>query len=146
MKKIKNIINIFIIIIALIVCSIILSKREQLLENANIRYLVIKSGSMQPTLNIKDIVLIKKQDSYMVGDIITYKDDNNNLITHRIIEKQGNSFITKGDNNNVEDQKSVSINNVKGKVILIINKNILIISMIIIEIIVIYIIWKGNKK
>lgn len=50
----------------------------------------------------------KSPEDLNVGDIITFRQDGN-LIVHRIIEKgideQGWYFITKGDNNNLDDGK-----------------------------------------
>lgn len=50
----------------------------------------------------------KSEDELHVGDIITFRQDNN-LIVHRIVEKgideEGWFFITKGDNNNINDGK-----------------------------------------
>jgi len=69
------------------------------------------SGSMIPVFDegangIR--VKIKSIDEISVGDIITFKEDNI-LIVHRVIEKgtdsKGIYFITKGDNNNVDDGK-----------------------------------------
>ncbi len=97
---------------------------------------MIKSGSMYPELNVNDFVVILKTDNYKVGDIITYNYEGKYLVTHRIIGKSDNCFITKGDNNNSEDQEHVKIENVKGKVILVIKrkylKRIVIIMLIII--------------
>ena len=63
-----------------------------------------------------DIVIIKKCKSYEIGEIITYSEEEN-LITHRIIEKTENGYITKGDANNTPDEKNVDSTQIKGKVI-----------------------------
>lgn len=75
----------------------------------------IVSGSMSPTININDIVIIKSQDNYKIGDIVTYKIDNE-FITHRIILVEDNYVITKGDANNVCDDK-IDKKNIIGKVV-----------------------------
>lgn len=79
--------------------------------------LKIISGSMEPELMTGDIIIIKKCDSYEVNDIITYNVENQYLVTHRIIERQENSFVTKGDNNNIMDSENVTIESIEGKVI-----------------------------
>ena len=73
--------------------------------------LVVVSGSMIPTLNVGDLILIKGQHpaSIMVGTIIIFHSprDFDTLIVHRVIEKIDNGgtffFRTKGDNNPVSD-------------------------------------------
>lgn len=91
---------------------------------------------MFPEFSTNDIVIIQKTNSYEVGDIITYNYENKYLVTHRIVKKENNGFITKGDNNNSEDIENIKVENVKGKVISIIKnkylKNMIIIVLIII--------------
>lgn len=50
------------------------------------------------------------------GDIITYIDENENFITHRIVDENEKKLITKGDNNNQEDSE-ISKDRILGKVI-----------------------------
>lgn len=87
------------------------------LQPFGITILTVISNSMQPTFEKGDKIIVKKQKNYEVGDIITYIDDNKNLITHRIIEKYEDGYITKGDNNNTEDKEKVRENQILGKVI-----------------------------
>lgn len=95
---------------------------------------VVLSGSMLPTIQIKDIVVTKKiEESRLdVGDIITFISPDTRFggisITHRIIDKyyddsKGSySYRTQGDNNNVADSVLVPNENILGKVILKIPK------------------------
>lgn len=84
------------------------------------KYFVIESGSMQPTLKIGELIVVKEKEQYEVGDIITYYDEKfGGYITHRIIENtRDGKFITKGDFNNVKDEKVVDTKEVVGKVVL----------------------------
>lgn len=75
----------------------------------------IVSGSMEPTLNVKDLIIVKKVDNIIKDDIITYID-NKDFITHRVIKIEGNTLITKGDSNNSNDVK-IDKDKVIGKVI-----------------------------
>ncbi len=91
----------------------------------NLRVKIVKSGSMEPTIKTGGIVFIKSAPLYQVGDIITFGQDTKTAIptTHRIIEesveKAGGSrvFTTKGDANDAADQKTVSVSEIRGKVI-----------------------------
>ena len=48
--------------------------------------------------------------------MITYEEEDNYFVTHRIIDKNKTSFITKGDNNNEKDTE-VKASKIIGKVI-----------------------------
>ena len=78
-----------------------------------------ETGSMSPTMEKGDIVIIKIGKQVHEGDIITYKKDNA-FITHRIIKIEENSIIAKGDSNNTQDEP-IQENSVIGKVVFIIN-------------------------
>lgn len=64
----------------------------------------VKTGSMAKTLNVYDVILVKITKDVKENDIITFKKDDE-LITHRIMEIDGEEIITKGDANNTEDEK-----------------------------------------
>ena len=86
---------------------------------------VIVSGSMQPEIQIGDLVIVKEasDDQLQVGDIISYKDGQS-IITHRVsekIEEKGRvEYRTKGDNNNTDDGKTIKTTLIEGKVIKVI--------------------------
>ena len=88
---------------------------------------VILSGSMQPNIDIGDIVIIKEinAEQARVGDVIMFPL-NNMLVTHRVIDiqqKDGKKyFTTKGDGNTEPERDPVIEENVKGKVIMVIPK------------------------
>lgn len=75
----------------------------------------VSTGSMAKTLNVYDVILVEITKDVQVGDIITFKQDNE-LITHRIMEMDENELITKGDANNTED-KAITKDAIVGKVI-----------------------------
>ena len=87
---------------------------------------IVTTPSMQGTLDPGSAVLVHKvdPDTLAVGDIITFKegyDPDGKLVvnTHRIvnIEEAGDErvFRTKGDNNNVEDDKIRTEEDILGK-------------------------------
>lgn len=75
----------------------------------------VKTGSMEDEIHVGDYILIIKKNNYKVGDIVTYTKEDY-YVTHRIVEKNGNKVITKGDANNVADEE-ISVSNIVGKVI-----------------------------
>jgi len=84
------------------------------------------SGSMQPTIPVGALVLVKPQKSYEINDIVTYlpssAKNKADTRTHRIIsiqEKYGRSFYqTKGDANSVADSELIPPERIIGKCIL----------------------------
>lgn len=87
-----------------------------------VRALVVQSGSMEPTIGTKSIVLTMPAANYTEGDIITFKHSgrDNVLVTHRIVEvnPQGDAlqYTTKGDANEEKDGEKVPADYVVGKV------------------------------
>ena len=80
----------------------------------------VATGSMSPTIEIGDVVIVKLTKQVDVNDIIVYQDGND-FITHRLIEKNGDELIAKGEANNSED-KPIRSDMVIGQVIQIIPK------------------------
>ncbi len=76
---------------------------------------VVLSGSMEPVLSVNDVALIHRSDTYEEGDVVVYQTGNE-LIIHRIIEKNEDLIQTKGDANNAADTP-VAITAVKGKLV-----------------------------
>lgn len=76
----------------------------------------VKSGSMEPTLHINDVILVKiTKESLQKDDIIAFYSDNA-VITHRIIFIDGDVITVKGDNNNTID-KPIKTDQVIGKIV-----------------------------
>ena len=76
---------------------------------------LVKTGSMEDGIHVGDYILIYKKDKYNIGDVVTY-EKNGYHVTHRIIKKNGNKVVTKGDANNIEDDE-INVKSIVGKVI-----------------------------
>lgn len=71
----------------------------------------IRTGSMSPYLEPGDVIISKKYDGGELfagndGDVVTYYGNVNGnveMITHRVIEIDGEKIVTKGDFNNTVD-------------------------------------------
>ena len=89
----------------------------------NIQLKIVQSGSMEPSIHVGSVVLIKPSVEYAVGDVITFGPDTSKKIptTHRIagIERQGGVayYTTKGDANEEADQSSIPEKEIIGKVV-----------------------------
>ncbi len=76
------------------------------------------TGSMEDTIKIKDIVIVKLTNEVEENDIITYKYKDD-FVTHRVIEINEKEIITKGDANTSKDDP-ITQNDIVGKVVFII--------------------------
>lgn len=91
-------------------------------------YFVVSTGSMSGTIEVNDIIFVKLTDDIMVNDIVTYKNSNGEIITHRFIQKVGDKYILQGDVNNVADNP-VSKSSIIGKVNLIVSPGFILKSL-----------------
>ena len=66
---------------------------------------IVSSGSMAPTINKNDLIIIKGSAEYALDDIATYVSYKGSLITHRIVEISDSGFILQGDANNTPDSE-----------------------------------------
>lgn len=122
MKKFfKNFYNILLKIVAIFLIIILFYilysryiQKDKVTKIFGYGFLVVLTGSMEPEINAGELVIIKEVE-YEVNDIITYETDDL-LVTHRIIEKDGNEYICKGDSNNEKDLKILE-NQIQGKVV-----------------------------
>lgn len=118
--KIRNIIsNLLIIFIIIILLNISYSKfilKDDIIKIFGKSFLIVMTGSMEPEIATGELVIISEQDEYKIGDIVTYKDNEDYIITHRIINIDSNNFTAKGDANNLEDELQ-AITYIEGKVI-----------------------------
>lgn len=113
--KIFDVILIFFCIILVLNFVISRQKGDDLFFINGYSSAVILSGSMEPTLSIDDLVIIKAKEKYERGDIVVFESENK-LIVHRIVKINDDFVVTKGDANNVDDDK-IEVNKIKGYVI-----------------------------
>lgn len=86
------------------------------------QFKTVLSGSMEPTFKTGSVILveeIKDKLALKENDVITFRQDEKNVVTHRIVEvvKQGEAVLyrTKGDNNEEADMNPVMPENVVAK-------------------------------
>ena len=117
MKKFLIIIQIILILILgnIIYCKFI--QRKAIIKILGMARLTVLTGSMEPEISVNNKIIIKEYLDYNIGDIVTYIQEGE-IITHRVIEKEGEYYYTKGDNNNTID-KPIIKEQIEGKVIYI---------------------------
>lgn len=80
----------------------------------------VTTGSMSPEINAGDFIVVRGQDDYEKGDVITFFDERSGVyVTHRIVEKRadGSGFVTKGDANSSPDPYIVASDDIVGEVV-----------------------------
>jgi signal peptidase len=115
---------IFLIIILGLIGAFWLGLRAYL--NTEYPLLAVASGSMIPTLNVGDLIVVQGGlnvssvvAQYGTGDIIVFHKPGNpdELIVHRAVEKINDGLKTKGDNNGGADYWIVTDDELVGKVV-----------------------------
>ena len=116
--------NIFVIVPIIFVCSVILV--DSFMHPNDVpsffgwKPFVVLSNSMTPTIQLGDLVIVKKVDSDTIkeGDIIAYNLEDV-IITHRVskieIQDEKRIFTMKGDANSAVDDYIVKEDNIEGK-------------------------------
>jgi|SRR5699024_7435840 len=79
----------------------------------------VLSGSMEPDIKTGSIIAVKPggdMTRFEQGDVITFQEDANKLVTHRVIDVsqsgENTMYQTKGDNNSSPDAQPVLSENV----------------------------------
>ncbi len=118
-KKIGPTIYWVILVILLIIGALSLMSSKGFPRN--FRILVVKSGSMEPTIKTGSLVFVKPSQEYSVGDVITFNKNNvKESVTHRIYQIENiegtKIYTTKGDANNTSDLDTIMGGQIIGKV------------------------------
>ena len=146
MKIVKIIIDILLILIIVLLSGYFVLRAINKIEIYN-----VKTGSMEDNIHVGDYILILKKTNYKVGDIVTYKREDY-MITHRIVKIENDTYITKGDANNTEDE-AIKKDSIVGKVVLnggilniIIDYKFVLVGFLIILYLISCFIGKSNKE
>ena len=125
MKILRNIICIFAAILLIANFILILSTRYEIF---NIRTIKNTGDYMNPTIKDNDLVVSLKKSSYKKGEIILVKQTDEYYIS-RITNIDNYSVETKDDNRTTKNSLK-NINDIEGKVVLVINKEVMMLYII----------------
>lgn len=124
-KIIQNVVRVLLLfVISLIIGITVYSfnvkslKGDQMPMPFKIGISVVLTGSMEPTISVNDLIIVKETNDYEVGDIVVFQD-HSSLVVHKIIRIDGEEIVTKGDANDTEDSP-ITIKQIKGEVVSII--------------------------
>lgn len=79
-------------------------------------YVIISGESMEPLYHNGDLVIVRRDSEYGVGDIATYySTELNKYVIHRIVAVRDGKFTFKGDNNAWLDPETIRRDQIIGK-------------------------------
>ena len=79
---------------------------------------VVISGSMEPYIHVDDLIVVHEEDEYFVEQDIAFYSGNS-VVTHRIIEKHEDYYVTQGTANNTPDDP-IQPDKIIGRVVFVI--------------------------
>ena len=84
-------------------------------------YLRIRGTSMEPSISAGDVVVVREQSSYQVGDVIAYRSEMAGaVVLHRVVATLSDGYLLQGDNNSFVDRDLPSRTEVLGRKVLLI--------------------------
>lgn len=122
----KQIVSYVISILCLLLCigitveviSANTQKRPPRVFGISVSY--VPTESMEPTIMAGEYIMFTKTsfDDVEVGDIVIYRNSNDMYIVHRVIEKNNDYLIAKGDNNMLADTEKIYPDMVYGEYVM----------------------------
>jgi signal peptidase I len=80
-------------------------------------YIVINGTSMEPDYKSGDLIIVHRAFDYQIGDLVAYQNqDLQSNFFHRIIGKENERYILKGDNNPTADSYHPQKSEIIGKI------------------------------
>ncbi len=142
MKKVKaifrNIFYCFLVLLVGLCCYVFICLDILHKDYVNVfgyTYFVVVSGSMSGEIEVNDIVIVDITKKVEVDDIIAFKNDKT-VVTHRLVQKDGDRYITKGDMNDTYD-KAITRKDIIGKIKFVISPKFLLEFIVLVFIILI---------
>lgn len=120
-KVLNNIISTVLFILLISVAIMVITTKASGGEPELFGYQLktVLSGSMEPGIQTGSLIAVKldvDKTSFKENDVITFMEEDDRLVTHRIVEviQSGENVLyrTKGDNNNAPDMNPVLSENV----------------------------------
>jgi len=79
-------------------------------------YVIVNGNSMEPNFHLGDLVIVRQENTYQVGDIVVYRSaELKGFVFHRIIGLNLDHFVLKGDNNSWTDSYQPTQSELLGK-------------------------------
>ena len=114
---------VYYVVLAVVIAVAVILVLPVLPIQGNIQTKVVLSGSMEPAIHVGSVIVIKPEDTYAVGDVVTFgKDTKTNIpTTHRLFASHIQNGVlyyqTKGDANEDPDAREITSKDIEGKVL-----------------------------
>ena len=79
-----------------------------------VAYVMLSGNSMEPDYTVGDLILARKDPAPAIGEAVVYQHPQVGYVFHRIIDRQGDTFLLQGDNNGWVDSYQPSGDQVIG--------------------------------
>jgi len=80
-----------------------------------VSYVNVRGISMEPTLFTGDLMVMRRQDSYAVGQVVAFESDMGGaIVVHRIVDVVDGRYLLKGDNNAFLDRFTPTTDEIVG--------------------------------
>jgi signal peptidase I len=81
-----------------------------------VTYVIVDGNSMEPKFHLGDLVILRTQPAYQVGDAVTYQNaELGRYVFHRIVSMNLDRFVLQGDNNSWLDTYHPNQDEIIGK-------------------------------
>ena len=82
----------------------------------SVTYVVTHGISMQPDFHTGDLAITRAAGDYQVGDVVAYRSETlHTTVLHRIVARDGERYVFKGDNNSWQDPEHPRRDQLLGK-------------------------------
>jgi signal peptidase I len=79
-------------------------------------YVVTHGISMEPRFSTGDLAVLRAAGAYDVGDVVAYSSPTlHTVVMHRIVARDGDAFVTQGDNNSWQDPDHPTTTQIEGR-------------------------------
>lgn len=79
-------------------------------------YVQTSGNSMEPAFRAGDLAIVRRAPRYEVGDVVAFRSaELQTVVLHRIVDRTGDRFVTRGDNNDFLDPEEPTADEIIGR-------------------------------